>query len=248
EAAFPIYKNDVLGHLMIISGIGQNNAAGATSYICGRYDVPAWAAWINIGIAGYAEGPLGKLFQVGKVTNELETRVAYPGFRLPKLVPLTTLETREQPCDEYKADTLYDMEGLAFTETASRFSCNELTFLFKVVSDSNAKQLRRINPLYVEKLLAQNINTILLLVDAVKELVEDEKKRLKISQDVEVVLNKFHFTVSRKAQLIQKYRRWKTAFPNAPFGEVYENAKSAGDVIDTMEKILSSAVFGRPNS
>ena len=81
-----------------------------------------------------------------------------------------------------------------------------------------------------------------------EELVEDEKKRLKISQDVEVVLNKFHFTVSRKAQLIQKYRRWKTAFPNAPFGEVYENAKSAGDVIDTMEKILSSAVFGRPNS
>ena len=248
EAAFPIYKNDVLGHLMIISGIGQNNAAGATSYICGRYDVPAWAAWINIGIAGYAEGPLGKLFQAVKVTNELETRVAYPGFRLSKLVPLTTLETREQPCNEYKADTLYDMEGLAFTETASRFSCNELTFLFKVVSDSNAKQLRRINPPYVEKLLAQNINTILLLVDAVKKLVEDEKKRLKISQDVEVVLNKFHFTVSRKAQLIQKYRRWKTAFPNAPFGEVYENAKSAGDVIDTMERILSSAVFDRPNS
>ena len=84
EAAFPIYKNDVLGHLMIISGIGQNNAAGATSYICGRYDVPAWAAWINIGIAGYAEGPLGKLFQVGKVTNELETRaVSYTHLTLP---------------------------------------------------------------------------------------------------------------------------------------------------------------------
>ena len=171
EAVFPIYKNEVTGQLLIISGIGQMNAAAATSYICGRYNVPAWVAWINIGIAGYAQEPLGKLFQVAKVTNERQTRVAYPGFRFSKLTPLTTLITREQPCNDYKTDTLYDMEGLAFAELASRFSCNELTFLFKVVSDTNAKQLRRIKPSYVEKLLAQNMRTIFLLVDEVKEWV-----------------------------------------------------------------------------
>ena len=180
EAVFPIYKNEVAGQLLIISGIGQMNAAAATSYICGRYNVPAWVAWINIGIAGYAQEPLGKLFQVAKVTNERQTRVAYPGFRFSKLMPLTTLITREQPCNDYKTDTLYDMEGLAFAELASRFSCNELTFLFKVVSDTNAKQLRRIKPSYVEKLLAQNMRTIFLLVDEVKELVKEEKRRLDI--------------------------------------------------------------------
>ena len=83
-------------------------------------------------------------------------------------MPLTTLITREQPCNDYKTDTLYDMEGLAFAELASRFSCNELTFLFKVVSDTNAAQLRRIKPSYVEKLLAQNMRTIFLLVDEVR--------------------------------------------------------------------------------
>ena len=118
EAVFPIYKNEVTGQLLIISGIGQMNAAAATSYICGRYNVPAWVAWINIGIAGYAEGPLGKLFQVAKVADERQTRVAYPGFRFSKLMPLTTLITREQPCNDYKTDTLYDMEGLAFAELA----------------------------------------------------------------------------------------------------------------------------------
>ena len=50
EAVFPIYKNEVAGQLLIISGIGQMNAAAATSYICGRFNVPAWVAWINIGI------------------------------------------------------------------------------------------------------------------------------------------------------------------------------------------------------
>ena len=248
EAVFPIYKNEVSGHLMVISGIGQLNAAAATSYICGRYDIPAWVAWINIGIAGYAEEPLGKLFQVAKVTNERGTRVVYPGFRLSKLMPLTTLETREQPCNDYKADTLYDMEGLAFAELASRFSCNELTFLFKIVSDSNVNQLRRINPLCVEKLLTLNMDVIALLVDEVKAFVREEKRRLDISHEVEVVLSKFHFSASRKAQLIQKYRRWKTAFPDTPFSEVYTHAKSAGDVIHSLEETLTSAVFDRPGS
>ena len=248
EAVFPIYKNEVSGQLLIISGVGQMNAAAATSYICGRYNFPPWVAWINIGIAGYAEEPLGRLFQVAKVINESETRVAYPGFRLSKLVPLTTLITREQPSNDYKTDALYDMEGLTFAELASRFSCNELTFLFKVVSDSNAKQLRQIKPLYVEKLLTQNMHTIFLLVDEVKELVKEEKRRLDISNDVEIVLSKFHFSASRKVQLVQKYRKWKTAFPNTPFSEACAHAKSAGDVIHTLDEMLTSAVFDRPSS
>ena len=49
---FPIYRNDKLGHSLIISGVGQINAAAATTYLASESGAPPWAAWINLGIAG----------------------------------------------------------------------------------------------------------------------------------------------------------------------------------------------------
>ena len=37
---FPIYRNDKLGHALIISGVGQINAAAATTYLASESDAP----------------------------------------------------------------------------------------------------------------------------------------------------------------------------------------------------------------
>ena len=76
---FPIYRNDKLGHSLIISGVGQINAAAATTYLASESDAPPWAAWINLGIAGSMDGEIGKLYQGIKVINPTKEKVFFPG-------------------------------------------------------------------------------------------------------------------------------------------------------------------------
>ena len=49
---FPIYKNYDQSHWLIISGIGRDNSASATSYLYERSNSSKYTSWINLGIAG----------------------------------------------------------------------------------------------------------------------------------------------------------------------------------------------------
>ena len=55
ESLFPIYKSREHNHALVISGVGQINAAAATAYLASRCHAKKWTAWINIVIAGYSE-------------------------------------------------------------------------------------------------------------------------------------------------------------------------------------------------
>ena len=62
ELLFPIYKNQKIRHALVISGIGQINAAAATAYLASQCNAEKWTAWVNVGIAGYSEGSIGEIF------------------------------------------------------------------------------------------------------------------------------------------------------------------------------------------
>ena len=80
NSIFPIYRNDKLGHSLIVSGVGQINAAAATTYLASESDAPPWAAWINLGIAGSMDGEIGKLYQGIKITNPTKEKVFFSGL------------------------------------------------------------------------------------------------------------------------------------------------------------------------
>lgn len=243
QTFFPIYKNEKLGQLLIVSGTGQSNATAAVAYLAGKYNIPPWVAWINIGLAGFPEPPVGKLFQAIKVTNSANTRVTFPGVRFSKLVSPAQLETLETPSSNYKPATLYDMEGAAFSEIASRFSCNELTFLFKIVSDTCESELSQITSLLAEELIRDNLTSIKLLFNEINELVSLEKKRLQLPKEVATILTEYHFSASRRVQLIRKYRKWRAVFPDSSLKDFFRGAVTAGDIISRLDGSLSSISF-----
>ncbi len=240
ESLFPIYTNRKLRHALIISGIGQINAAAATAYLASRCHAQKWTAWINIGIAGYSEELVGEIFQAIKVTNFANSRSFFPGYRFTKIVPFSQLLTLDKPSASYKHKTLYDMEGAAFSEVASRISCNELIFVLKVVSDTPGSLYSSVNRAMAQKLVEKKLKTIGSILKQITNLVDEEKERLRLPFEAEKYFDRYHFSVTRKKQFTQKYRKLKAVYPGIAIEKLTEQATNAKDILEKMDDALCS--------
>ena len=245
ELLFPIYKNQKLRHALVISGIGQINAAAATAYLASQCNAEKWTAWLNVGIAGYSEGSIGEIFQAIKVTNLANSKSYFPGCRLTDIVPFSDLQTLDEPSVNYKHETLYDMEGAAFSEVASRISCNELAYVLKVVSDTPSSLYSHVEKIMAQKLVEKKLGTISIIVKKITELVDEEKKRLRLPLEVEKIFERNHFSATRKKQFIQKYRMLKAFFPQNAIRKSLGNAANAKDFIKEMDNALHSIPINR---
>ena len=243
NSIFPIYRNDKLGHSLIVSGVGQINAAAATTYLASESDAPPWAAWINLGIAGSMDGEIGKLYQGIKITNPTKEKVFFPGYRFSKIVSSAEIQTLDYPKPAKKNGVLHDMEASGFIDFATRFSCNELVFSFKVVSDNSEQDMKLIDKTMVNSLIGNRLQQLDALLNEIITLSKLEKQRLQNPDEVEEVFKRFHFSVTRRNQLIQKLRKWKVQFPNRSINDLVKEAKTAADVIRNIDDALTDLKF-----
>ena len=115
----PIYINRENGHALVISGVGSIKSAVATMYLNNAFNPGQFAAWINIGIAGHFQGPVGTLFQAIKVVNNDNGKFFFPGIRFSKLAKAAELYTVSSPESEFSQPVLYDMEAAGFLRNCS---------------------------------------------------------------------------------------------------------------------------------
>jgi len=242
ELLFPVYMNAENDHALVISGTGPAKSAAGATYLKSFLDVKSYAAWINLGIAGYFKEPTGKLFQALKVEHHDSRRAYFPGLRLSKFVDGCALSTVSKPEVNFPDQVLYDMEAAGFCELAPTFSCNELTYVFKVVSDTPFTKASLVTKKVVTNLIENHIGTISKLVGSIGELVKDEKNRLVISHEVNHYLENFQFTNSNRVKFQQIYKKWKSAFPNKTLNALNYTPTSARELITRLEQDLLDEV------
>ena len=242
ELLFPIYVNAKNGHALVISGTGSAKSAAGATYLKSFLDVKSYAAWINLGIAGYFKEPTGKLYQAIKVENHDNMRAYFPGLRFSKFVDGCALSTVSRPELDFPDQVLYDMEAAGFCELTPTFSCNELTYVFKVVSDTPTTKATLVTKNIVTKLIENNIGTMLKLVGAIGELVKDEKDRLVIPHEVNYYLEKFHFTESNRIKFHRVYNKWQSTFPIKTLDALNYTPTSARELITCLEQDLLDEV------
>ena len=242
ELDFPVYVNQENGHALVISGIGKTKAAAATTYLKMLLNVKKYVGWINLGIAGFHLEPVGRLFQVIKVHDVGSKKSYFPGLRLSKIIQHQILYTVSQPETAYSDSVLFDMEASGFCEIAPMFSCNELVFVLKIVSDTPESPVGSISKKTITQLIHQNIEQLQKIIDTIEKLVSDEKKRLKIPEEVFQYFDKYHFTQSNRYKFIQTYKKWKSAFPNRKLENTLATANSASKLISSLESELISAI------
>ena len=239
---FPVYINPKSGHALVISGIGSSKAAAAATYLKMLFNVQRYVAWINIGIAGFYDEPIGQLFQAIKVYDTARKTSYFPGFRLSKIVKCQTLHTVAQPETKYSEAVLFDMEASGFCEIASMFSCNELVFVLKIVSDTPKSPMSLVSREAITQLIYQNKNKLREIISRIEKLVNDEKKRLHVPEEVYQYFERYHFTQSNRYRFLQAYKKWKSAFPDGKLARTLAAGNSASELISNLESELFLAV------
>ena len=242
KSLFPIYANEVAGHALVISGMGSIKAAAAATFLKNHLKINAYSAWINFGIAGFYKDPIGEIYQANKVVSKESGAAFFPGLRLSKLIPAATLFTVSKPENGYKEKALYDMEAAGFCEMAPSFSCNELTYVIKIVSDTPNVSSSLITKHLVRELIEKQLSKISDILAKIEILVEEEKKRLSIPNEVLEFEKRFKFTETNKYKFREIYRKWKVTFPsrNLDLSE-FLNSKPKEIILKLEKEVLANA-------
>ena len=165
DCGFPVYHNRHV--TLVLSGVGKSNAAAATALLQARNGCPANAIWINLGIAGHGDLPLGEAVLAHSITD----RASGESWRLPMafLPPCDSvkLQTLDRPDFDYRRAGAFDMEASGFYPTALRFSQPQLVHCFKVISDNREQSGLGIGGAAVRRLIEPRL-----------ELLEELMKRL----------------------------------------------------------------------
>jgi nucleoside phosphorylase len=119
----------------IISGMGQDKAMIATTYLCATYLPTKSDLLINIGLAG-SNQPIGSLWLINDLYHHEEQRHFYPDILLQHTMNEASLcSVRDPQKDPLNGCVLVDMEAVAIYKSAIYFfSTNKMAFL-KIVSD-----------------------------------------------------------------------------------------------------------------
>ena len=168
EQAFPVYRNDSI--TLTQTGIGKTAMAAGVAYTYAIFAGTKSRVWLNVGVAGHPQFTIGQALLAHKITDQDRDKSWYPPLITEPPCPTETLLTRSRPETGYGQETLYDMEGSGFYETASRFSSSELVQCFKIVSDNRSNPADSFGAEQVAALIAGRLDLIDILIAQMKAL------------------------------------------------------------------------------
>ena len=140
-SARPVFESSSIR--LVVSGIGNLNAAIATTLAYSDLNPLHTHAALNFGICGGDKTlPLGQLFQINKIFSSSLQKSWYPDMVLKLGLPEASIETREHAFVDGDSSPLamplVDMEAAGFFEAARNFVAPSRIFIIKLLSDHGA--------------------------------------------------------------------------------------------------------------
>lgn len=203
------YKNS-RGLRLLVSGIGKEAVRAAVSYLGQQQhnDGGQIRAWVNIGIAGHRDAPLGSAWLGNKITEQCSGTSAYP----PQLVSgfLTgQVVTVDEPETIYPIDAAYEMEASAFYSAAAKYSSAELVQVFKVISDNLSNPIAEMDLKSVPGLISAQASPIADLLEGIGRIVVQYNSQQRLPACFHEICSQSHLTVNQKLQLKRLCQRFK---------------------------------------
>ena len=171
--AFHVYRGE--RGWAIVAGHGKVSAAAATSYLHLLAGGEVGQAWLNVGIGGHSQRPVGDAVIAHKIQDAASGVAWFPPLvvDLPcPTAPVLTLERLEE--EEYTPPWVHDGEAAGFYPTACRFATSELVQSYKVISDNPEATLERSpSSSFVERLIREHLDRIESFADALLSLARE---------------------------------------------------------------------------
>ncbi len=235
ERAFEVYRGDDM--VCIVSGIGKIASAAASAWIAASYPAETSLTWINLGVAGAAEHEIGDLFLLNQVVDADSGQCYYPAPVAVSPLASSACLTLSQPSEDYRSDTLFDMEASGFMHCALRFSSAELVQSLKIVSDNRKQQIGK-NRQRVSELIHQHIDSIERQACALIELKHELAALEPAAESWQQVLSLAHFTQTQKSRLrvLWRYLCNRDFSPEELLRQLATQNSGRG-IIETLEQI-----------
>ena len=213
---------------LIETGAGKLNAASATAYIAGKYQLDN-SAWLNIGIAGHATHAIGDGFLCHKITDANTLQHFYPDMRFKGELSSEDLLSVDKPENDYPLDCLYDMEAAGFFSSVSRFTTIEHIQCYKLVSDNKNNNASKLKFKDSRELINRSIEPIEKLASTLCSAIECYQATYQTPEEYDHYITQQHFTVTQQEQLKSLLKRWhalsdETLLAVFPAGK-YHNSK-----------------------
>lgn len=181
---FDVFANDSIR--LVITGVGEINAAAAVSNIGGAYGISPDDEILNVGCgAGFGnETCLGSLFLGNKLTEQMTGRTFYPDMLMKTNLMECEIVTVTRVLNEGSDSVVYDMEAAAVYQAAAFFVGPHRMHFIKLVSDAG----ERIDQSKITELFALQEEKIcgyidmLLSVCADKASIDDTKSSWNIDR------------------------------------------------------------------
>lgn len=136
---FDVFANDSIR--LVITGVGEINAAAAVSNIGGAYGISPDDEILNVGCgAGFGnETCLGSLFLGNKLTEQMTGRTFYPDMLMKTNLMECEIVTVTRVLNEGRDSVVYDMEAAAVYQAAALFVGPHRMHFIKLVSDAGER-------------------------------------------------------------------------------------------------------------
>lgn len=233
-----VYSNPEAGISLTLSGIGATAAAEAVARTRACFNADRTHAWLNLGIAGHADLPLGQAAFVNKVTDAASGRTWFPSRVFPITIPSCGLVTLQQPDSNY-GEELSDMECAGFFQAAGGCATLELVQALKIISDNAEQPMDKVNPALISRLLAQNLPVIGELAGQLLALSALQQRLQEPGPDYYMLTRHLRFSVSQQHRLRGLLRKWQTLRPgDTGLAERLQQKKTAAAVLRHLQETL----------
>jgi len=209
---FGIYSHPDSNRVVVVTGLGKIAMASAIGYTMALFGPSEWPILLNFGIAGHAHHAIGSVYIVDKITDADTGRRFYPALPFSPPCLRSALMTCATPVTHYAEESLFDMEGSAFYEVASKFSSGEFIHCIKVISDNAQTSISHIDETKVQAWCSGQRPTLCTLIETLQAL---RASLPTLSQAMHAQISEaFHFSATNSAKLKKLLLRWQVLYPN----------------------------------
>lgn len=213
ESGFPIYRNEHIA--LAVSGVGKINAAAAAAFLFARYGCGRDRIWMNLGIAGHADLPIGTPLLAHSIEDVAGGQRWYPPLAIRVPCATAALSTLDRPDFDYDREGAFDMEASGFYAAATRFSSAELVHCLKLVSDNARCPGHGLRAEDVYRLMGSQLDLLDELLERLGWLANQLHEARVPEEQLQRYTETWRFTETQRHQLRDLLARWDTLAPAA---------------------------------
>ncbi|MBF89593.1 MAG: hypothetical protein CMG75_07985 [Candidatus Marinimicrobia bacterium] len=214
---------------LIISGVGKICSNKAVSMMGEKFVQKKFQAWLNIGIGGHINRPIGSILAAHKITDKISTRSWYPPMNLNFPFETVSMLTVDKEIHDYPEEELVEMEASGFYSASEVFSTHELIHSLKIISDNNLE--KNFDGKSVKRMIEKQCENIQSVVNQLLQLSSRLQELEVPSHKLNEFLINWHFSVTQKYELEKILRRWSAVLPNKDPFKIVNNKRISKDVI-----------------